>query len=845
MIEIQNITKKFENLTALSEVSATVEEGHVFGLIGTNGAGKSTLLRTVCGIYAPDEGQVLIDGLPVYENPEAKAKIFYISDDQYFFPNGTPLDMARFYQTVYPAFQAERFDHLMSALKLDKKQKINTFSKGMKKQLSVMLGICSGTKYLLCDETFDGLDPVIRQAIKRLFIREMEENGLTPIIASMALISPPDTAEAFILENWYYLSDYFITIHAVLQMVIIFSLAIMLSEYGFRHLYSRKTADLYHSMPVTRDQCFLAYWLSGFLIWFVPFLVGDIIVYVMTMLLISASSQWVSVTLLFLAQLALFMLCFLIIYNACLVAVMVSGNLSSATVNLLLYGLIVVSSYSIIYGYLNCYFESFVYEENPILESMICGFTPFYSAIQLCVAFAENTLLSEWGGALALSVICMVLNFLLAMYLHRKRPSELAERGLENKCFAIPFRFVGSCLAGLFLSLLFVGSDGGWCIFWALFGTVFTFAILNIVYHTSFKMLFCHKRQLGLAVLLTCGTVLFFAFDLLGYDAYMPNKEDITGLSLQASSLYDTGYLLSKTAEGNYTRISPGRIPGEPMFDNQEEIYHLLQAMTTPYTSEEPYAIQRVSVRVFTKTGEYRRNYTLYMEEENRELIRPFIESESYQEYFYPASTGQMEPPAEISVTSLDNVSFTITDSTRINAIYEAYSRDFKEHYSMDMSIGSFDFVDMHYRYPKNNDGGMETVSLKILPWHDHTLALLEKWSPGLYWTTDDLTFHSLCINLPDISIMSTPSNMDDPMAGTMFYKTQSGDITIDDPETLKKLQPRLKVSKHKVRNLSPKYVYIGTLDVTAGTSEHGTYHGYMEYDAIPEELSEIMGIKE
>lgn len=195
MIEIQNITKKFENLTALSEVSATVEEGHVFGLVGTNGAGKSTLLRTVCGIYAPDEGQVLIDGLPVYENPEAKAKIFYISDDQYFFPNGTPLDMARFYQTVYPAFQAERFDHLMNALKLDQKQKINTFSKGMRKQLSVMLGICSGTKYLLCDETFDGLDPVIRQAIKRLFIREIEENGLTPIIASHNLRELEDICE--------------------------------------------------------------------------------------------------------------------------------------------------------------------------------------------------------------------------------------------------------------------------------------------------------------------------------------------------------------------------------------------------------------------------------------------------------------------------------------------------------------------------------------------------------------------------------------------------------------------------------------------------------------------------
>ena len=195
MTEIKNVTKKFDKLTALKEVSATIEEGHVFGLIGTNGAGKSTLMRSICGVYRPDEGEVLVDGEPVYENPAAKAKLFYISDDQYFFPNGTPMDMVRYYQTIYPQFHTERFASLMEILKLDSKRKINTFSKGMRKQLSVMLGISAGTKYLLCDETFDGLDPVIRQAIKRLFIQEIEENGLTPIIASHNLRELEDICE--------------------------------------------------------------------------------------------------------------------------------------------------------------------------------------------------------------------------------------------------------------------------------------------------------------------------------------------------------------------------------------------------------------------------------------------------------------------------------------------------------------------------------------------------------------------------------------------------------------------------------------------------------------------------
>ena len=184
MIEIKGVTKKFDELVALNKISAEISEGQVFGLIGTNGAGKSTLMRTICGIYRPEEGEVLIDGEPVYENPLAKSKVFYISDDQFFFANGTPVDMMHYYETVYPSFNRERFQKLMETIGLDLKRKINTFSKGMRKQLSVMLGVSVGAKYLLCDETFDGLDPVMRQAVKSLFIKEMTENNMTPVIAS-------------------------------------------------------------------------------------------------------------------------------------------------------------------------------------------------------------------------------------------------------------------------------------------------------------------------------------------------------------------------------------------------------------------------------------------------------------------------------------------------------------------------------------------------------------------------------------------------------------------------------------------------------------------------------------
>jgi ABC-2 type transport system ATP-binding protein len=196
MIEIKNVSKKYEDINALSGVSFDMPEGQVFGLVGTNGAGKSTLLRCICGVCKPDEGDILVDGEPVYENPEAKKKIFFISDDQYYYPGSNAEEMARFYRTMYPeTFSMDRFSDLMNSLSLDKKRRIQTFSKGMKKQLAIMLGIASGCKYILCDETFDGLDPVVRQAVKRLFIHDMEEAGITPVIASHNLRELEDICE--------------------------------------------------------------------------------------------------------------------------------------------------------------------------------------------------------------------------------------------------------------------------------------------------------------------------------------------------------------------------------------------------------------------------------------------------------------------------------------------------------------------------------------------------------------------------------------------------------------------------------------------------------------------------
>ena len=195
IIEVKGLKKNFGSLQVLKGIDAAIEENEVVCIIGPSGSGKSTFLRCLNRLEEITDGEILIDGEAVWDCVEAKQKFFYISDEQYFFPNATPLDMAAFYKTLYPAFNEKRFRKFLVKFTLQKDRKIQTFSKGMKKQLSILLCVCSGVKYLFCDETFDGLDPVMRQGIKSILANEIDERKFTPIIASHNLRELEDVCD--------------------------------------------------------------------------------------------------------------------------------------------------------------------------------------------------------------------------------------------------------------------------------------------------------------------------------------------------------------------------------------------------------------------------------------------------------------------------------------------------------------------------------------------------------------------------------------------------------------------------------------------------------------------------
>lgn len=187
MIEINGVNKSFQDIKALDNVIAAIRENSIFGLVGTNGAGKSTLLRCMSGVLFPDSGMVMVDGENIYENPGMKERVCFLSDGAYFFQGATAETMADYYGMLYPRFDKNRFYDFMNQFRLRTDKKISTLSKGMKRQVLILLGICSGTKYLLCDETFDGLDPVMRQSVKGILAGEIGNREFTAVIASHSL----------------------------------------------------------------------------------------------------------------------------------------------------------------------------------------------------------------------------------------------------------------------------------------------------------------------------------------------------------------------------------------------------------------------------------------------------------------------------------------------------------------------------------------------------------------------------------------------------------------------------------------------------------------------------------
>lgn len=195
MLEMKNVTKTFGGFKALDSLNLHVPQGAVYGLVGPNGAGKSTAIRHLTGVYRPDSGEVNLQGKPVYENPQAKAKIGYIPDDVFYYPSATMEDMRKFYQGLYPTFDQALYKRLDEVFHLPQRSPIRRFSKGMQKQAAFHLTVCLRPEVLILDEPVDGLDPVMRRQVMSMILSDVADCGSTVLISSHNLRELEDVCD--------------------------------------------------------------------------------------------------------------------------------------------------------------------------------------------------------------------------------------------------------------------------------------------------------------------------------------------------------------------------------------------------------------------------------------------------------------------------------------------------------------------------------------------------------------------------------------------------------------------------------------------------------------------------
>lgn len=195
MIEVRDLVKTFDGFAALRGATLTVPKGAVYGLVGPNGAGKSTLLRHITGVFKQDSGQVLVNGVPVFENRHVKENIVSIPDDWFYYNQSTIREMAALYAGLYPRFDWERFERLRELFQLPEKKTIRRMSKGMQRQAAFWITISCLPEYLVLDEPVDGLDPVMRRQVWQVLLDDVAARGTTVLLSSHNLRELEDVCD--------------------------------------------------------------------------------------------------------------------------------------------------------------------------------------------------------------------------------------------------------------------------------------------------------------------------------------------------------------------------------------------------------------------------------------------------------------------------------------------------------------------------------------------------------------------------------------------------------------------------------------------------------------------------
>lgn len=563
-----------------------------------------------------------------------------------------------------------------------------------------------------------------------------------------------------------YYVEFFTSYALITQGIILTVGAAIVAIWGFRYLYSRKMVDLYHSIPVKRSRLFLVTYLNGLLIWLIPLVAATLItLLIMLANLISRGGviAFGSVILMALRQMLVCLCCFLIFYHFILVCVMLSGNAFNAIYSSLILGIFVAAFYALFHMLCEAFWDTFI---SPVINwRQILWASPLVGPIIMMNDFSNTGINVLFGTATSTydqpdffwicSILLMTFNLWMARRLYLKRPSELAEHGVDHKHAQTLIRLCSSILAAIFGGMIFLWLVDKEAISWQIFGIllcgILVFGISDIILHMNFKSFLAHKRQMGIGVLFSCLLLLTIAFDLTGFDSRLPDKENIRSANITLSGYTDGSQILQFTEGGIAYLDYEARGRGD--YQNLDILYPLLQTLTDEeHKDADNNWATTIVVRLQTDFGPFNRRYRIL--QSDLEALRPLVESDEYRELFYPIASGLFPQTKKLQVNSELNYSeFTTTEDDKIQEILDAYTADFTDNYSIEkintgLRVGQ---LQLNYDYAGSEIETLRSydISLRIFSHYTRTIEKIKEYYPDLTLEKEDLQIASLQV-IPD-----------------------------------------------------------------------------------------------
>lgn len=181
-VVFDRVTKRFGRLRAVDELSCTIREGVIFGLLGPNGSGKSTMLKLIAGLYRPDSGRVTIDGEE--PSPKTKAKVAYLPEIDYLYGWMSVRQTLAYVSAFYADWDHDRAEALLRFMGLDPDQRVSRLSKGMRARLKIAVAMSRSASLVLLDEPLSGIDPTSRSRVLQAIVSEFRAERQTLVMST-------------------------------------------------------------------------------------------------------------------------------------------------------------------------------------------------------------------------------------------------------------------------------------------------------------------------------------------------------------------------------------------------------------------------------------------------------------------------------------------------------------------------------------------------------------------------------------------------------------------------------------------------------------------------------------